>query len=1324
MHSAKSCLRRGSNAGNIASPDAGRLRRDLLATVDGEVRFDTLSRALYATDASNYRQIPLGVVIPKNREAVVRAVEVCRAHDAPLVSRGGGTALAGQGCNVAVMLDFSKYLHHILELDPERRIARVEPGIILDHLRDAAEEHNLTFGPDPATHNHCTLGGMLGNNSCGIHAVMAGCTVANVVEMEVLTYDGQILRVGPTGEKELEEIISRDDRRGRIYSGLKRIRDRYADLIRERYPDIPRRVSGYNLDQLLPENGFNVARALVGSESTCVTILEATVRLVHSPPERVLVALGYPDIFVAGDRVPEIMRFKPIGLEGIDDKLINFMKIKHLHPEDIELLPPGKGWLLVEFGADTLEEAKEKARETMETLRNESDPPNMKLFHDKAEEKKVWEIRESGLGATANIPNQPLTWPGFEDAAVAPDEVGQYLREFRELMHEFGYSAALYGHFGQGCIHCRINFDLLSKEGIDTYMKFIDRAADLVVRHRGSISGEHGDGQSKASLLEKMFGPDILEAFKEFKELWDPARRMNPGKVVDACLPDDNLRLGESYSPWQPATHYAFPDDEGSFSRATLRCVGVGKCRRTHDAFMCPSFLVTREEKHTTRGRAHALFEMFRGDFITDGWKSKEVMEALDLCLACKGCKTECPVDVDIATYKSEFLSHHFDGRFRPRSHYSMGLIGWWSKIASLAPGLTNALGSAPLLGSALKAAAGIAVERPLPKFARQTFTSWYSLQQNRFLKGEPVVLFPDLFNDHFYPETLKAAALLLKRWGYAVHLPGPNMPTVRPLLHYGLLPMAKKQLKRCIRMLAPFVRRGIQVVVLEPSTASAFRDELLQLFPHDRDGRRIADHVRLLSEFVEEHDLPVPRLEGKAIFHAHCHQKSVLRPNAARNILHKMGLKVAEPQKTCCGMAGSFGFEAKHYPISIQVADTNLYPSVRHSSLDTWIVADGFSCRTQIKDGTDREAHHMANLISEGFQLNERGITSNARRRAKATRASRPEVVVVTGASAGLGRAIVQIFARHGAKIGLVARGLERLEETQREVEYLGGEAVIIQGDVADPETTRRAVAETEKAFGPLDIWVNNAMATVFSEFKDVTPEEFKRVTEVTYLGFVYGTKAALDAMLPRDHGVIVQVGSALAKRSIPLQSPYCGAKHGIEGFTDSIRSEMLHEHRNIHLTVVEMPALNTPQFEWGRSHMHRKPQPVAPIFQPEVGAEAVYWAAHKRLRSVSVGLSTLEAIVGNKFIPGSLDKYLARTNFKAQQTDEPDDPNRPDNLFTPVEGIYSAHGPFDAKARKGSFEFAVSKHRRAIGIGAAALTLGIGAGFLLRTLAGKRES
>ncbi len=945
------------------------MRRELR----GEVRFDAGARALYSVDGANYRYVPIGVVIPRDVDDILASVAACRDFGAPLLPRGGGTSLAGQTCNVAVVLDCSKYLNEIISLDAQRRCARVTPGLVLDRLREVAEEHALTFAPDPSTHAYCTLGGMIGNNSCGTHSVMGGLTADNVEELEVLTYDGERLRVGATGDAELAAIIEAGGRRGEIYAALRELRDRYGDLIRARYPRIPRRVSGYNLDQLLLEHGFNVARALVGTEGTCVTVLEATVRLVPSPPARALVVLGYADIYSAAEQAPELMAHEPIALEGIDDVLVDHMKRKRLHPEDVALLPDGGGWLLVEFGGETKEEADARAGELIELLERRQDGPSIKLFDDPDEERMVWEIRELALGATARVPGEEDTWEGWEDAAVPPERLGDYLRDFRRLLDRYGYVGALYGHIGQGCIHTRTNYDLTTAAGIRKYRSFIEDAADLVVSYGGSLSGEHGDGQSRAELLPRMFGAELVQAFAEFKSIWDPAGKMNPGKVVDPYRLDENLRLGTEYNPPQPKTHFAFAgDDRGSFARATLRCVGVGKCRKTDTGTMCPSYMVTREEMHSTRGRTRLLFEMLQGHPLTRGWRDAHVKEALDLCLACKACKHECPANVDMATYKAEFLAHYYARRLRPAQAHAFGLIHRWARFAERAPSLANFFTQTPPLARLVKATLGVAPARRLPAFAPESFRRWYARRDDAGDEGMDVVVWPDTFNNYFHPETARAAVAVLEAAGFRVRLPGKPLCCGRPLYDYGMLDAARRLLLQTLDTLRTEIRAGLPVVVLEPSCAAVFRDELLELLPSNEDARRLNQQTFLLSELLERADYEPPPLRRRAVVHGHCHQKAIFGMDEEQAVLDKLGLEFELLDSGCCGMAGAFGFAKDHYDVSIACGERVLLPAVRAAANETLIVSDGFSCREQIVQTTGRRALHLAEVLE--LALQERG--------------------------------------------------------------------------------------------------------------------------------------------------------------------------------------------------------------------------------------------------------------------------------------------------------------------------------------------------------------
>ncbi|HEX2253178.1 MAG TPA: FAD-binding and (Fe-S)-binding domain-containing protein [Thermoanaerobaculia bacterium] len=964
------------------SGSAVALGRDLEAAVPGGVRFDAGHRAMYAVDASNYRQVPIGVVFPRSAEQVEAAVAVCRHHGAPVLGRGGGTSLAGQCCNHAVVFDFSRHMGRVLEIDPAARRARVEPGCVLDTLRDrAVRDHGLTFAPDPATHSQCTLGGMIGNNSCGPHSVMGGRTADNVESLEILTYDGLRMTVGATSEEELEALIAGGGRRGEIYRRLRALRDRYEPEIRQRFGDLPRLVAGYNLKDLLPERGFHVARALVGSESTCVTVLAATLRLVPWPAARVLLAVSYEDVYLAADHVPEVMAERPMACEGMDGRIVAVQREKKLHPEDLALLPDGDGWLLVELGADAEEEAAARAERLAARLRVSPHVVSAKIYRDPAVQQKVWTIRESALGAAAR--QERDTWPGWEDSAVPPHRLGDYLRDLRRLLDSHGLHGAFYGHFGEGCVHTHNDFDLRTTAGLAGFRAFMEEAADLCVSYGGSLSGEHGDGQARGELLPRQFGDALCRAFREFKGIWDPDGRMNPGKLVDPYPLDTQLRLGTGYQPKPAQTWYDFPDDDRSFARATLRCVGVGKCRREDGGTMCPSYQVTHEERHSTRGRAHLLHEMMTGELVGEMWRSEEVKEALDLCLACKGCKRDCPAGVDVASYKAEFLAHYYRHARRPRSAYAMGLVHWWARAGARAPALANRLAASPPLAAAAKALAGVAPERELPALARRDFRRL--LRAHRSGNGTAaapagaarrVVLFPDTFNTFFHPEVAMATLDTLERAGWKVAVPQKVLCCGRPLYDHGFLGRAEKLLVRVLDTLAPEIDAGVPMVVPEPSCCAVFRDELPNLLSADPRAHRLAAQTFTLAELLADHtpDWRPPPLAGRALFHGHCHQKSVIGQRADLEVLSRLGLEVAAPETGCCGMAGSFGFEKEKYDVSMACGERVLLPAVRRAAAGTLLVTDGFSCREQVRQATGREPLHLAEVLHRAYREGDGG--------------------------------------------------------------------------------------------------------------------------------------------------------------------------------------------------------------------------------------------------------------------------------------------------------------------------------------------------------------
>jgi FAD/FMN-containing dehydrogenase/Fe-S oxidoreductase len=955
--------------------DVRALEDDLRAHVDGEVRFDPGTRAAYSTDASNYRQVPYGVVVPHTIHAAVEAIAVCRRHRVPITSRGGGTSLAGQACNTAVVVDWSKYCHRLVTVDAERRTCVVEPGIVLDVLNRQLAPTGLMFGPRPATHDHCTLGGMIGNNSCGSTAQAYGKTVDNVRRLEVLTYDGIRMWVGPTSDEEYEATVARGGRVGEIYRALRQLGESTADLVRARYPDIPRRVSGYNLDSLLPAGGFDLARALVGTEGTCVTVLRAEVNLVEVPAATTLVVLGYPDVASAGDAVPAVLRHEPAQLEGIDDHLVGFERAKGKHLDALARLPEGGGWLMVSLTGRDRADADRRARSLVDDLTGKDDGPTWAVFDDEDEKQQLWAVREDGLGSTARAVGMPDTWEGWEDSAVPPDKVGAYLRELFRLYDEYGYTgASLYGHFGQGCIHTRIPFDLVTPDGVAAFRSFVERAADLVVSFGGSLSGEHGDGQARGELLVRMFGPELVDAFRRFKTIFDPDGLMNPGKVVDPYRHDENLRLGASWTPANPPTHFGYPDDEGRFERAVMRCVGVGKCRHESGGVMCPSYMVTREEEHSTRGRARLLFEMLDGhpeSPITDGWRSVEVRDALDLCLACKGCKRDCPVEVDMATYKAEFLSHHYAGRLRPRSHYSMGWLPVAARLASRAPRAVNAVTHAPGAGRLAKIVGGIDHRREIPQFAEQTLQQWYARRGPRG-GGErgSVVVWPDTFTNYLHPAVGRAAVALLENAGYRVEMPAGPVCCGLTWISTGQLRTAKRVLRRTIELLAPMLHAGTRVVGLEPSCTAVFRSDARDLLVGDRDMQRLVAQTVTLAELLGATEgWSPPLVGGRAVVQTHCHQHAVLGFDADRNLYEAAGIDADVLDSGCCGLAGNFGFEVGHYDVSVACAERVLLPAIRSAPADAAVIADGFSCRTQIEQSdVGRRPRHLAEVLAAGL--------------------------------------------------------------------------------------------------------------------------------------------------------------------------------------------------------------------------------------------------------------------------------------------------------------------------------------------------------------------
>ncbi|MGW0765583.1 FAD-binding and (Fe-S)-binding domain-containing protein [Streptomyces sp. NPDC002676] len=963
-----------------ADLDAAALETALRDEVAAEVRFDAGSRGAYATDASNYRQVPIGVVVPFDIDAGVAAVAVCSRFGAPVLSRGGGTSLGGQCTNTAVVIDWTKYCHGLVSVEPSRSRCIVEPGIVLDELNRRLGAYGLMFGPKPATHSHCTLGGMIGNNSCGGTAQAYGKTVDNVRRLEILTYDGTRCWVGPTDRAALDAIVRDGGRRAELYGGLRGIVDRYLADIRLRFPDIPRRVSGYNLDALLPENGFDLARALVGSEGTLVTVLRAELDLVPVPEAEAIVVVGYDDICAAADDVPRLLAHSnPAQLEALDGRMAQLMREEHAHLDSLERFPEGESWLLVQFTGDSAKDVEAQAHELLRGLgRSESDG-TVAFSEDPEREHLLLRAREAGLGVTARPPDERETWEGWEDSAVPPDRLGDYLRDLRELFTEFGYDRpSLYGHFGQGCVHTRIPFDLKSAEGVACFRDFLFRAADLAVSYGGSLSGEHGDGQARGELLPRMFGERVVAAFGEVKALFDPDNRMNPGKVVAPHRVEDDLRLGPAWRPRGTATHFGYPDDERSFTNAVMRCVGVGNCRTHTGGVMCPSYRATYEEEHSTRGRARLLFEMLDGHGdspVTDGWRSTEVRDALDLCLSCKGCKSDCPVGVDMATYKAEFLAHHYAHRLRPAAHYSLGWLPLWARMSRLAPGLVNSALQAPGLAPLGKRIAGVSVEREAPAFARRSFVQTW--QERAGPEPDPaddraVLLWPDTFTNYFRPSVARSAVRLLEDAGFHVAVPVSTLCCGLTWISTGQLATAKRVLRHTLGRLRPWLEHGVPIVGLEPSCTAVFRADAAELLPDDQDAQRLARQCRTLAEILVDgtpDDWRPPHVGGAATVQTHCHQHAVMKFDADRELMRRAGMDARVLDEGCCGLAGNFGFERGHYGLSMAIGEQGVLSAVRRTPQDALVIADGFSCRTQIEQGrTGRRPLHLAEVLARAL--------------------------------------------------------------------------------------------------------------------------------------------------------------------------------------------------------------------------------------------------------------------------------------------------------------------------------------------------------------------
>ncbi|MFJ2648950.1 FAD-binding and (Fe-S)-binding domain-containing protein [Streptomyces sp. NPDC087420] len=975
--------------GSTRDTGATALARALEGAVRGEVDFGTAARALMTMDASNYRRVPVGVVAPRDAADVAAALAVCREHGVPVLPRGAGTSIAGQATGVGVVLDLTRHLRSIVSVDAEARTAIVQPGVILDDLRDAVRPYGLTFGPDPSTHSRCTLGGMIGNNSCGAHSVAWGTTADNVDRLSVLTYGGEELSLG----QGWPGAGASGSGGAALLRGLEDLVGRNLALLRTGYPaGLPRRISGYALDALLPEAGVDLARAFCGSEGTLGVVTEATVRLVPSPPARALAVLGYPDESAAAEAAAGLLPYGPLTVEGMAEDLVRGGRGGGFGfggggggdgrygggRDGRHGLPRGGAWLFVETGGATAAEARAAAGAILRA----ADALDGTVVDDPAGMRALWRVREDAAGTATRMPDGSEAWPGWEDCAVPPARLGAYLRDFRALLAHHGLRGTPYGHFGDGCIHVRIDFDLLGEDGVRRFRRFSEETATLVVAHGGSLSGEHGDGLARAELLPAMYGPELVALFGRFKDVWDPAGGMNPGVLARPARLDENLRFAvlprERVDVVFGYPHDG-PDGGGDFSAAVRRCVGVAKCRVAGPSegagVMCPSFRATGEERHSTRGRARLLHEMLAGEaggVVTDGWRSTEVREALDLCLSCKGCRSDCPVGVDMATYKAEFLHHHYRGRLRPAAHYAMGRLPVWLRAAAPFARVLNAAARVPLLAAVAKRAGGIARERTLPALAPETFTRWLRSRQaneDSTPLTPQVTLWPDTFTEHLSPEVGRAAVRVMEAAGIGCAVPEGRVCCGLTYVSTGQLDQARKVMRRTLDRMEPILDAGGPVTVLEPSCAATLTTDLPELLHDDPRAARLAAAVRTFAQTLEEQspDWHPPHLNRPIAGQTHCHQHAVLGDEADRRLRERAGL-TGELSGGCCGLAGNFGFERGHYEVSKAVAEDQLLPAVRSAPPEAELLADGFSCRTQLTHLTDHHPRHLAEVLAEAL--------------------------------------------------------------------------------------------------------------------------------------------------------------------------------------------------------------------------------------------------------------------------------------------------------------------------------------------------------------------
>lgn len=906
----------------------------------------TLTRALYSTDASLYRVVPEAVAFPSTVDELVAVVEAGFAKGTPVTTRGAGTSCAGNAVGPGLVVDTRRHLHNVLEIDPQARTARVQPGVVQSALQKAAAPHRLRFGPDPSTSNRCTIGGMIGNNACGPRALGYGRSADNVVSLDVLLGTGERLTV-TSGAAAPDSLT---------LNALRTLVDANLALIRTEFGRFGRQVSGYSLEHLLPENGFDVARFLAGTEGTLAVILEATVRLVTDAPFKTMIALGYRTMPEAADDSPAILRHRPTAAEGLDRRIVDVVARQH-GPAAVPRLPAGDGWVFVELVDDDESRLAERAG----ALLQDTQHVDGWVVTDPTEVTALWKIRADGAGLAGVSLDRPA-YAGWEDAAVPPEKLGAYLRDFDALLARHGVDGLPYGHFGDGCVHCRIDFPLDGPDGPTAYRKFVEEAADLVAGYGGSMSGEHGDGRARSALLPRMYSPEAIALMAQVKAIFDPANHLNPGVLVDPRPVEADLRVPAIRTAPLRRTHPVF-------TQAVHQCSGVGKCLADEGAsgqVMCPSYRATGEEKDSTRGRSRVLQELVNGELVT-GWDAPEVAEALDLCLSCKGCARDCPTGIDMAAYKSIVLDEKYARRLRPMSHYALGWLPRWGRlISALGVGpLVNAVFRVPGLGSVLKRAAGVDVRRGLPRFAAGSNKKRADVP---VVQGRPVAIWLDSFSDCFEFDGIRPLMQVLVDAGYAPRFIDQKACCGLTWISTGQRDGARRQLEAALDVLHPIVASGVPIVGVEPSCTAVWRSDAVELLPEDDRVREVAAGIHTLAELLSATaGWEAPDLSGLTVVaQPHCHHASVLGWAKDAALLRRTGARV-QPLGGCCGLAGNFGVEQGHYDVSVAVAENDLLPALRAAGPDAVVLADGFSCRLQVEQLEGRRAVTLAQLLARG---------------------------------------------------------------------------------------------------------------------------------------------------------------------------------------------------------------------------------------------------------------------------------------------------------------------------------------------------------------------